>query len=86
MLGEQLALTILGCGCLLLQSCRFPFAPHYFEFSGLRLHYLDEEPAKSAADRIGEGCYSTDWGQNPTTIDACICVVRVLASTYRYQM
>lgn len=35
-----------------LASVGFPFAPHYFEFQGLRLHYLDEPPAKAAAERL----------------------------------
>jgi hypothetical protein len=40
----------------------FPFAPHYFEFQGLRLHYLDEPPAKAAAERLGEKGWLSDYG------------------------
>ena len=39
----------------------FPFAPHYFEAGGLRIHYLDEGPAEAPAVLLMHGepswCY-----------------------------
>ncbi|WIA22391.1 hypothetical protein OEZ85_004698 [Tetradesmus obliquus] len=38
-----------------LASVGFSFTPHYLTHQGLRLHYLDEAPAKAAEERIGGG-------------------------------